>query len=300
MMTDRELMQQALSALVTAELDGNCEYGVTDSLRARLAQTEQEPVAWMYINKIGGRQVFLMEPPQELKKDYYALYMAQPKPQLAQRNGNCLLTGVCAAEGHRITKEKLDQKPVVWMYQDKSTNKVKFQKEMRAFVDHGATYEVPLYAAPQPEEVPYDPRKNNKDYERGFIDGMQHQMKSSVDIAVNAMANQQKTSGSLITEPVGRFAKFTDGIWKEVTDGSAGQPLYTAPPQREWMEQERAVGYREGHQAALKQRVWQGLTDHEIWKDDGIMAANSGYGATFETLRELARAIEAKLREKNG
>jgi hypothetical protein len=33
-------MQQALSALVTAELDGNCEYGVTDSLRARLAQPE--------------------------------------------------------------------------------------------------------------------------------------------------------------------------------------------------------------------------------------------------------------------
>lgn len=31
-------------------------------------------------------------------------------------------------------------------------------------------------------------------------------------------------------EPVGRFAKFSDGIWKEVTDGSAGQPLYTAPP----------------------------------------------------------------------
>jgi len=33
-------------------------------------------------------------------------------------------------------------------------------------------------------------------------------------------------------EPVGRFAKFTDGIWREVTDGSAGQPLYTTPPQR--------------------------------------------------------------------
>jgi hypothetical protein len=42
MMTDRELMQQALSALVTAELDGNCEYGATDALRARLAQPEPE------------------------------------------------------------------------------------------------------------------------------------------------------------------------------------------------------------------------------------------------------------------
>ena len=34
-------------------------------------------------------------------------------------------------------------------------------------------------------------------------------------------------------EPVGRFAKFTDGIWREVTDGSAGVPLYTTPPQPE-------------------------------------------------------------------
>jgi hypothetical protein len=46
MMTDRELMQQALSALVTAEHDGNCEYGVTDSLRARLAQPEPMIDGW--------------------------------------------------------------------------------------------------------------------------------------------------------------------------------------------------------------------------------------------------------------
>ena len=32
-------------------------------------------------------------------------------------------------------------------------------------------------------------------------------------------------------EPVGKFAKFTDGIWREVTDGSSGVLLYTAPPQ---------------------------------------------------------------------
>ena len=32
-------------------------------------------------------------------------------------------------------------------------------------------------------------------------------------------------------EPVGKFAKFTDGIWREVTDGSPGIFLYTAPPQ---------------------------------------------------------------------
>jgi hypothetical protein len=32
-------------------------------------------------------------------------------------------------------------------------------------------------------------------------------------------------------KPVGKFARFTDGIWREVTDGSAGIFLYTAPPQ---------------------------------------------------------------------
>jgi len=35
------------------------------------------------------------------------------------------------------------------------------------------------------------------------------------------------------------------------------------------------------------------LTDDEIWKNDNIMAANSGYGADFETLRQVIRAIEA-------
>jgi hypothetical protein len=48
MNNDRELLQQALDALITAELDGNCEYGVTDALRARLAQPEQEPVTTLF------------------------------------------------------------------------------------------------------------------------------------------------------------------------------------------------------------------------------------------------------------
>ena len=42
-----------------------------------------------------------------------------------------------------------EQEPVVWMYQDKSTHEVRFQKHMRDFVDHGATYETPLYTTPQ-------------------------------------------------------------------------------------------------------------------------------------------------------
>lgn len=40
----------------------------------------------------------------------------------------------------------------------------------------------------------YDPnawRENASDYERGFIDGMQKQMQSSVDKAVNAMGKRE-------------------------------------------------------------------------------------------------------------
>ena len=40
-------------------------------------------------------------------------------------------------------------------------------------------------------------------------------------------------------EPVGRFAKFTDGIWREVTDYSAGVPLYTRPQPRKPLTDEQ-------------------------------------------------------------
>jgi len=65
-------------------------------------------------------------------------------------------------------------------------------------------------------------------------------------------------------EPVGKFAKFTDGIWREVTDGSAGVPLYTTP-----------------------QRTWVGLTDEEI--------EQMGLSNYIKVVRET----EAKLKEKN-
>jgi len=42
--------------------------------------------------------------------------------------------------------QSAQQKPVVWMYQDKSTHEVRFQKNMRDFVDHSKTSEVPLYS----------------------------------------------------------------------------------------------------------------------------------------------------------
>jgi hypothetical protein len=72
-------------------------------------------------------------------------------------------------------------------------------------------------------------------------------------------------------EPVGYFSVNDYGRWEE-NEGTYGEPLYTAPPKREWV----------------------GLTDEQIiglWQDtkepDG------------HRIERFARAIEAKLREKN-
>ena len=51
-----------------------------------------------------------------------------------------------------------------------------------------------------------------------------------------AIASIKDALAQSAQEPVGKFAKFTDGIWREVTNGSAGVPLYTTPPQRPWVD----------------------------------------------------------------
>ena len=68
-------------------------------------------------------------------------------------------------------------------------------------------------------------------------------------------------------EPVGKFAKFTDDIWREVTDGSAGVPLYTYP------------------------KKWVGLTYEEVQE---ILL-----DPKFQLKPLIAHAVEAKLKEKN-
>jgi hypothetical protein len=64
-----------------------------------------------------------------------------------------------------------EQEPVVWMYQDKSTHEVRFQKHMRDFVDHGATYETPLYTTPpQRQWVGLTDREVDECYELVMFD----------------------------------------------------------------------------------------------------------------------------------
>ena len=68
---------------------------------------------------------------------------------------------------------------------------------------------------------------------------------------------------------VGKFAKFTDGIWREVTDGSPGVPLYAAP------------------------RQWVGLTDEEVKHMLELFVIPPQH------IEMVVQAIEAKLKEKN-
>jgi hypothetical protein len=80
-------------------------------------------------------------------------------------------------------------------------------------------------------------------------------------------------------EPVGKFAKFTDGIWHEVTDGSPGVPLYTAPPQQV------IQSYSEKHNL---ERPWVDLTDEQIKTiDEMALTKNMAIAMTMATLKEL-------------
>jgi len=107
-------------------------------------------------------------------------------------------------------------------------------------------------------------------------------------------------------EPVGKFAKFTDGIWREVTDYSAGIPLYTTPQPQEFVcstglchltltQTNVGIGERgmEAYEAA-KERGWVGLTEEDL----KLLSAEWRivYGAWMD---DFARDIESKLKEKN-
>ena len=99
-----------------------------------------------------------------------------------------------------------------------------------------------------------------RDYERGFIDGMQKQMQSSVDKAVNRLAQPEDKK----CENCGEF----------------GECCQLARGEQDWIERERAVGYREGHQNALKQMaqpeqepvawvVYSSAENDIVWADKG-------------------------------
>ena len=102
-----------------------------------------------------------------------------------------------------LENDAVDSEPVVWMYQNKSTHEVRFQKHMRSFVDHSAWYEIPMYSEP--------------------------------------LANQEKTSGSPIKEALAQpeqqwtdeTAKVPNHVWDEkCVIGHCGWPSGCADSER--------------------------------------------------------------------
>lgn len=109
-------------------------------------------------------------------------------------------------------------------------------------------------------------------YEKGFLDGAQHQMKSSVDKAVNAMSQTEQEPVAWMTDYENIMHANDHARWGKFDGGKGFErfsdyviPLYTAPPQRPWV----------------------GLTDEEALDCAGWSVSN------------IARNAEAKLKETN-
>jgi hypothetical protein len=152
------------------------------------------------------------------------------------------------------------------------------------------------------------------DYERGFIDGMLHQMQSSVDKAVNQMAQkrvtalyiaspQPETPPECVTEEEKKAFAF--GWWKAMEAQRLAQPKqepvalpccgYTDASAIKWNPYNQVVQCHNCGQVytAPPQRTWIGLTDEDkasFWKADQM---------THEEWQQLFAEVEAKLKEKN-
>ena len=100
------------------------------------------------------------------------------------------------------------------------------------------------------------------EYERGFIDGMQEQMKRSVDRAVNAMAASAEAEKQ---EPV--------------IDN-----------------QDLTIAYMSGFHDGKKKREWVGLTDDEI--DQGLLRSDYALQTAHAWRAGVVFAM-AKLKENN-
>jgi len=118
--------------------------------------------------------------------------LAQPEPDIVQ-DAIVYGTGI-AKDGKRIDPASIykEPEPVAWEY----CGALFYDKE-EVFAWHergdiGSTPPKPLYSAP-PHRKPWDNKVLITDeYERGVIDGMQKQMQSSVDKAVNKMAKREE------------------------------------------------------------------------------------------------------------
>ena len=218
---------------------------------------------------------------------------------------------ICLKKSLSIIQEALaeqpaqQQEPVVWMYQNKSTHEVSFQKHMRSFVDHGAWYEVPLYSEPlaNQEKTSGSPKPAKPEALRlaelfevaanAAPEGDEGWLKTAAELRrmhdllgkANALCRIraeeiERLKAQPAQEPVAwadlnalteQFNSVNCGTAYRLP-GENRHPLYTSPP---------------------ASKPWVGLTQQDI----DIAFDDTQEGGGFN---EFARAIEAKLREKNN
>lgn len=173
----REEAQQVHDALLNFEGDiSDAMFAALTTFRARLAQPEPEPVAWEYCGALfyDKEEVFAWHERGDIGS-------TPPKPL------------------YSAPPQQEKQEPVAWM------NEGDIGKTDWKVWAHGKpTATIPLYTAEctpmvrttTPEDIAKIKSKwvgltEIDEYERGFIDGMQKQMQSSVDKAVNKMAQRE-------------------------------------------------------------------------------------------------------------
>lgn len=87
---------------------------------------------------------------------------------------------------------------------------------------------------------------------------MSDKLRAAAQAALDLLNNDDRDcafAAGILQEPVGKFSKFSDGVWKEVTASSPGMLLYSAPPRREWvgLTQTQVKLLREGvHEESIK------------------------------------------------
>ena len=234
----------------------------TEALRMALEALEDRASLMKWQKARDAVKEALTQPEQE-PVAWEQFYPDIGKPQIEQpkvRTGDCLLVGVCASEGHKI----------------------------------------------QAKQEPW--RESASDYERGVIDGRQMQAKSSVDKAVNRLTQpeQEPVAWREFIEQVAKQKPEKPDYWSSCSQcerniNDAEDLLEAIPPQRT----ERPVDCERCNRleeqaydlvgklrvANIKlsmqpQRTFVGLTDKE--RDEICLGDES-----------IARAIEAKLKEKN-
>ncbi len=174
-----------------------------------------QPVAWLYTNKLGGKQVSLIEPLPDLKEQYQSLYLVPP--QANNFNPDWDAIPVMVEEQRRMAKriEELESQlgEAMWGYGEwrrkAEISSALCTRQSIRLMEYESQEPVACIGPWHDGKLTLIPRYSHQTFERD-------------------------------------------------------QPLYTAPPQREWV----------------------GLTDDE--RDELCLGDES-----------VARAIEAKLKEKN-